>query len=147
MKEIGTVVRIKGGRIWVSVKRTTACDRCGRCQHTHITFADNSTLTVEAIPASEVKPGDLVELEITGQDYLKLSFLIYVLPLLGTGAGSALGWFLGRALGNAGLWAGVFGAGSFAVSFMWLHHYDKAAAKAGRFLPLARPLRDTEQGT
>lgn len=144
MKEIGTVVGVDGDRISVSVKRSAACEKCGKCQHAHITFGNNSNLIVEAISTSAVKPGDLVELEITGQDYLRLSFLLYVLPLLGTGVGFALGWFLGRLLGNATLWGGVFGVVSFGLSYLWLHHYDKAAAKTGRFLPLARPLRDTD---
>ena len=100
MKEIGTVVGVDGDRISVSVKRSAACEKCGKCQHAHITFGDNSNLIVEAISTSAVKPGDLVELEITGQDYLRLSFLLYVLPLLGTGVGFALGWFLGRLSGT-----------------------------------------------
>lgn len=144
MKEIGTVVGVSDGKISVSVKRSAACEKCGRCSHSHITFADNSTLTVEAISTGDVKPGDLVELEMTGQDYLRLSFLVYVLPMIGTGIGFAVGWFLGRILGNATLWGGIFAVGTFALSFFWLHHYDKVATKTGRYLPLARPLRDNE---
>lgn len=147
MKEIGTVVGVKDGKISVSVKRTAACERCGKCRHAHIAFGDNSTLTIEAIPVSQVKIGDLVELEMTGQDYLWLSFLVYMLPLLGTGAGFAVGWLLGRALGNANLWGGIFAAGALALSFFWLHQYDKSAGKTGRFLPLARPVEDSDLQT
>jgi len=99
-------------------------------------------LIVEAVPLGEVKPGDLVELEMTGRDYLRLSFLMYVLPLLGAGAGLGIGYLLGRALGNPGLWGGVFALGFMAGSFLWLSQYDKAAAKTGRYLPLARPVRE-----
>jgi positive regulator of sigma E activity len=142
LREFGTVTGVSGGRITVAVKRTAACDRCGKCRHAHITFSDDNTLVVEAIPVGDVRPGDLVELEMTGQDYVRLSFLVYVLPLLGGGAGLGLGWLLGRVLGNPGLWGGVFALGSLALSFLWLNQYDKSAAKTGRYLPVARPVRN-----
>ena len=142
MRELGRVTGVSGGRITVAVKRTAACERCGKCRHAHISFGADNTLIVEAVPVGEVKPGDLVELEMTGRDYLKLSFIIYLLPLLGAGAGLGIGYLLGRVLGNGGLWGGVFALGFLATSFLWLNQYDKSAAKTGRYLPVARPVRD-----
>ena len=142
MKEFGRVTGVSGGRITVAVKRTAAGDRCGRGRHAHIGFGENESLIVEAVPVGEVKPGDLVELEMHARDYLRLSFLMYLFPLLGAGAGLGIGYLLGRTLGTPGLWGGVFAVGFLAGSFLWLNLYDKAAAKTGRYLPIARPVQE-----
>lgn len=138
MKEIGRVVSAKGKRILVEVERSSACSRCGRCGG-HITFGDK-TLTVEAACIGKVVPGDLVELEIPDSDYLKLSFFMYIFPLISGAIGYGIGWFLGNILGNGPLWAGLFAIGALAFSFLWLRQYDLASEKTDRYLPLARPL-------
>lgn len=139
MKEIGTVVTVGAKRITVSINKTEQCANCGQCSHAHVAFGDNDTLIVEALPLGDVKPGDLVELEITNKDYLRLSFFIYVVPILCFLAGLGMGRLLGGFLGSAAVWGTVFGLGGLATSFLWLHNYDKAAQKAGRYLPTARP--------
>ncbi|MGI6644004.1 MAG: SoxR reducing system RseC family protein [Bacillota bacterium] len=139
MREIGTVVSVGERRITVSVKKTDACASCRQCSHAHVAFGDNDTLVIEALPVGEVKPGDKVELEMTNKDYLRLSFLIYIVPVLALLGGLGLGWLLGSLLEKASLWSAVFGIGSLGLSFLWLHNYDKAARQTGRYLPIARP--------
>ncbi len=142
MKEYGTAVSVSGGRVIVAMKRTAACEKCGRCTHPHIAFGDNSRLTIEAISVGDIRPGETVEVEMESREFLQASFLVWGLPLVAGGAGLGVGTLLGRSLGNAGLWGAVFAAGAVATSFYWLHQYDKASNKAGRYLPVARPLRD-----
>ncbi len=139
MKEIGTVLTVDSSGITVSVKKTGACASCDRCSHAHISFGDNQTLIVRALPVGDIKPGDRVELEITGRDYIKLSFFMYMLPVIASLAGFGLGWLLGGVLGHNVLWGTVFSLGSLGLSFLWVHYYDKSAEKTGRYLPIARP--------
>ena len=142
MKEYGTAIKVQGRTVTVSVKRTAACAKCGRCSHPDITFGDNGTLIVEAVPVGEVRPGDVVELEMDTGEFLKASFLVWMLPLLSAGAGFGVGYFIGRGAGTGSLWGVVFAFFSAALSFFWLHEYDKSSRRAGRYLPLARSLRD-----
>ena len=142
MKEIGRVVSVQGGRLTVSVKRTEACDRCGKCSHAHVTFGNDNHIIVEAVPLGDVQPGELVELEMEGRDYVRLSFIVYIVPLLGAFLGFGFGWFLGGMLQSPVLWGTILGIGGLALSFFWVSQYDKGAQKTGRYLPLARPLRD-----
>ena len=142
MKEYGTAIKVQGRKVTVSVKRTAACDRCGRCSHPDIAFGDNGTLIVEAISEGEIRPGDVVELEMDTGEFLKASFLVWMLPLLSAGAGFGIGYVIGSSAGNGGLWGTVFSLAAAAVSFFWLHEYDKSSQRAGRYLPYARPLRD-----
>lgn len=142
MKEYGTAVSVSGGRVTIAMKRTAACEKCGRCTHPHIAFGDVSQLTIEAIPVGDIHPGDTVEVEMESRDFLQASFLVWGLPLAAGGAGLGVGIFLGRSLGNSGLWGAAFALGAVAASFCWLHQYDKASSRAGRYLPVARSLRD-----
>ncbi len=142
VKEYGTAMGVQGGRVTVSIKRTAACEKCGRCSHPHVAFGDSSTMTIEAVPVGDIHPGDTVELEMDTGEFLKASFLVWLLPLLAAAAGLGLGWMLGTVLGNGSLWGTVFSLASFALSFFWLHQYDKSSRKSGRYMPLARPVRD-----
>lgn len=142
MREIGRVVSVEGGRITVSVRRTDACERCGKCSHAHVRFGNDNDIIVEAIPVGDVQPGELVELEMEGRDYVKLSFIVYMVPLLSAFGGFGLGWILGGMLQSPVIWGTVLGIAGLALSFFWVNQYDKGAQKTGRYLPLARPIRD-----
>lgn len=142
MKEYGTAVSVKGNRVTISMKRTAACEKCGRCTHPHIGFGDNSQLIIEAIALGEIRPGDTVEVEMDSRDFLAASFLVWGLPIAAGLVGLGVGVMLGRSLGNPGIWGAVFALGSVAASFFWLHQYDKSAQRAGRYLPVARSLRE-----
>lgn len=144
MKEIGMAMAVSDGKVTVSVRRTAACAKCGKCGHAHVVFGDNSDLVFEALPAGDIKPGDTVEVEMDSGDVLKASFLIWTMPLVAVGAGYGIGALLGGAIGNSSLWGAVFALGAGALSYFWLHHYDESSRHAGKYLPLARALKDTQ---
>lgn len=137
MKEAGKVVGFRNGLVEVEVRRTEQCGRCGRCGH--FTFAD-PTLIVEARPAGSMKVGDVVELELRDRDFLTLSFLMYIMPLLGAGAAGLAGYGLGTFWGNSGLLAGLFALLGLVFSFGAVIAIDRKSRREGRFLPVARPL-------
>lgn len=141
MREIGKVVSVeKNGRLVVAVQRSDACSKCGKCSHAHVRFGSDDSIEIEAIPLGDFEVGDLAEIELSNEEYLSLVFKIYLLPLLLAGLGYGLGQFLGRYMGQGGLWGAVFALISFGLSFVWLHLYDKSAKRAGRYLPVARPV-------
>ncbi|MGE5580813.1 MAG: SoxR reducing system RseC family protein [Bacillota bacterium] len=142
MKEYGTAVSVNGNRVTISMNRTAACEKCGRCSHPHIAFGDNTQLIIEAISLGEIRPGDTVEVEMASRDFLAASLLVWGLPLVAGAVGLGVGIMLGRSLGNPGVWGAVFALGSVGASFFWLHQYDKSAQKTGRYLPVARSLRE-----
>lgn len=142
MKEYGRAVSVAGNRVTIAMKRTAACDNCGRCSHPHIAFGDNTDLIIEAISLGPIKAGETVEVEMESRDFLAASFLVWGLPLLSGGVGLGLGMLLGRMLGNGAIWGGVFAIGSLAASFYWLHQYDRTSQKTGRYLPVARAVKD-----
>lgn len=140
MLEIGKVISVDDDLVTVSVERKAACQNCNRCGG-HLAFGGNSMI-VKALKKGDPRPGDLVELELPNEDYLRVSFLLYLFPLLSLALGYAGGWFLGGLLGNASVWGTVSAVVSFAASFLWLRKYDASSTKVGRYLPVAKPLKD-----
>lgn len=138
MKEYGTAISVNGNRVTISMNRTAACDRCGRCAHPHIAFGDSSQLIIEAVMLDDIRPGDTVEVEMGSRDFLSASFLVWGLPVAAGAIGLGLGTLLGNALGNSGIWSAVFALASVAASFFWLHQYDKSTQESGRYIPVAR---------
>lgn len=137
MKETGKVVGFRDGLVEVEVRRTDQCGRCGRCSH--FSFAE-PTLIVEAKPAGTLQVGDIVELELRDRDFLTLSFLMYVMPLLGAAAAGLAGYALGALLGKPGFLAGLFAVLGLGFSLGGIVAIDRKSRKEGRFLPVARPL-------
>ncbi len=140
MKEIGTVISVKGNSVVVEVQKKAVCRSCGRCGG-HISFSRDSII-IEAVKTGNPGPGDLVELEIPDSDYLRLSLLVYALPLVCAGAGYGGGWLLGRLLGNPSTWGWFFALGCFALCFVWLRNYDIATTQARKYMPIARPVQE-----
>jgi positive regulator of sigma E activity len=105
LQEIGIVISVNDRSVTVEVKRKDACSTCGRCGG-HLSLGGDSMI-VEAVKTGNPKPGDLVKLELPDDDYLRLSFLVYMLPLLCLGLGYAGGWFLGKVLGNPSVWGAM----------------------------------------
>ena len=136
------MISVDEKRVRVEVEKTPACSGCGRCGH--ISFGVNSIM-VEAAYEGEIRPGDLVELEISDSDYLRLSFLLYLLPLISLGLGYLVGHLIGGSLGIAGVMGVFFGTGFMALSYYWLRQYDKMSKATGRYLPFARPLENPDR--
>lgn len=137
MKETGKVVGFRNGLVEVEVRRTEQCGRCGRCAHFSLA---EPTLIVEARPAGTMQVGDVVELELRDRDFLTLSFLMYIMPLLGAGAAGLVGYALGALWGTPGLLAGLFALLGLGFSFGAIVAIDRKSRREGRFLPVARPL-------
>lgn len=131
MKEYGKVVKVDGDRVQVEIRRREACAHCGRCGG-HVRFGTD-LLVVDAVVEGEVSEGDVVELETSGSDFLKLSFYVYGLPL----AAAGIGYFGGNALWGSAI-APYTALAAITGAFLWLRSYDAKARKKGMYLPKAR---------
>lgn len=78
MREIGKVCEIKGNKVKVSVVRKSACgENCANCSGGCV-----PTKTVISAESSfNVKPGDMVVMEMPDNYALLAAFIAYVIPL------------------------------------------------------------------
>ena len=127
MKEVGQVMSIKDEAAVVVLPATSECERCGICMaasggREYILLAKNEA------GASE---GDTVEVEIRNGRVVAAAFTIYMVPVIMTILGFALGNVLSGGVEDANLpivLAVVFLVASFAG--VWL--YDRSLRKAER---------------
>jgi len=133
--EEGLVKRTVGTKAWVVTTRSEMCEACasqGACK----VLGGGKEMEVEAINAAQAKPGDQVLLTLENQSLIKLSFLVYMFPILALIAGAALGQKVGSLLSiNQELASFGLGAIAFGLAFLIVRKKDKKLEQTGSTIP------------
>ena len=133
--EEGMVKRTMGTKAWVVTIRSEMCEACasqGACK----VLGGGKEMEVEAINTAQAKPGDQVLLTLGDQSLIKLSFLVYMFPILALIAGAALGQKVASLMGLASE-LGSFGLGAilFGLAFLIVRKKDKKLEQTGATIP------------
>ena len=135
MTEEGMVKRTMGTKAWVVTTRSEMCEACasqGACK----VLGGGKEMEVEAINTAQAKPGDQVLLTLEDQSLIKLSFLVYMFPILALIAGAALGQKVGPLLAiNQELASFGLGAIAFGIAFLIVRKKDKKLEQTGATIP------------
>ena len=135
MSEEGIVKRTIGTKAWVVTTRSEMCEACasqGACK----VLGGGKEMEVEAINSAQAKPGDQVLLTLEDQSLIKLSFLVYMFPILALIAGAALGQKVGPLLSiNKELASFGLGAIAFGLAFLIVRKKDKKLERTGAVIP------------
>ena len=142
ISEQGIVKRTIGTKAWVVTTRSEMCEACasqGACK----VLGGGKEMEVEAINTAQAKPGDQVLLTLEEQSLIKLSFLVYMFPILALIAGAALGQKVGPLLSiNPELASFGLGAIAFGLAFLIVRKKDKTLEQTGATIPrVARIIR------
>jgi sigma-E factor negative regulatory protein RseC len=133
--EEGIVKKTIGTKAWVVTKRSEMCEACashGACK----SLGGGKEMEVEAINNVQASPGDLVLLTLEDQSLVKLSFLVYMFPILALLAGAALGQKVAPILGtNLELTSFGLGAIFFGLAFLLVRIKDKKLGQTGAIIP------------
>ena len=135
ISEQGIVKRAIGTKAWVVTTRSEMCEACasqGACK----VLGGGKEMEVEAINTAQAKPGDQVLLTLENQSLIKLSFLVYMFPILALIAGAALGQKVGPLLSiNQELASFGLGAIAFGLAFLVVRKKDKTLEQTGSTIP------------
>lgn len=132
MLEQGIVVDIKKSQAVVRIMRTSACGNCSMCGLT----ADKKFIDIDVENTLNAKKGDTVSIELSGNLVVKLSLIVYLLPLffafvlLICGAVFKLEEYLQIILFTGGL----------IVGFVIVRVIDKKISKKGEIIPLMKEI-------
>lgn len=88
--EKGIVTRIDSAFAWVKTTRTGTCDSCAAKDSCRV-MGGGKEVEVEAINAAGAKIGDEVLIGFKSASLIKLSLLVYTVPILGLMIGALVG--------------------------------------------------------
>ncbi|MFN3534838.1 MAG: SoxR reducing system RseC family protein [Desulfatiglandales bacterium] len=133
VKEIGLVKEIKGDNALVLVdqgKRCETCDAKGSCS---LGARGSFELEVRVVPG--LMEGQVVELIIPSGDLLKLSFLVYFVPILSFVSATTLAYYLLPENWDTGLLSLLVGLVCLFLTYIPLRRLDRRARATQRFTP------------
>ncbi len=123
VRERGVIESIAGEKAMVRIEKSSACSACESkdcCD-----AASGKGMTIEVANELMVSEGDVVEISISSRSFLKLTLLVYFMPVVALIAGACLGDELGTHLGfNATLAAILTGGIAMGTTFFALRRFD-----------------------
>jgi len=138
MPRSGTILEVIGDHALIETTRRGICDGCSDHANCAMEGYASSGLAekVRARNAIGARPGDRVEFELSGHTELKLSLLLWVVPLVGLVAGAVVGTSLHRPLSLDRDLATLLGAllGG-ALAFGGVMYVDQRARGDARLVP------------
>lgn len=115
MAEVGQVTAIKGDLVTVKLQRHDACDHCNACS----AGVETEEMILEAQNICLAKPGDLVEIFLEPNNFLKAVLIMYIIPLISLLIGVGIGYVVGESMGvNSEVTALIVGFALLAVTYL-----------------------------
>jgi sigma-E factor negative regulatory protein RseC len=131
--ESGEVMRVNKGTALVKTSRTEACKSCASKGSCH---TSGQEMEVEAINLADAREGDTVVMSMQTASLLKISFLLYILPVLLLIIGAAAGNRLGAAYGiNESVMAAAGGFLLFLIAFIFIVRKGNRMARKDDYRP------------
>ena len=127
MKEVGQVVSVKGDAAIVVMPVSGACERCGIC----MVASGGREVLLLARNSAGAAQGDTVEVEIGAGKVIAAAFTIYMVPVIMTIVGFALGNAVTGGAEDASLPI-VLAVAFLGASFIGVWLYDRHLRKAER---------------
>ncbi len=123
MVRSGKVVGKKKDVLEVCFKRSAMCEHCGQCTGK----AHEEVFKV----FGQAEIGDFVDVKMPETKILKVSLIVYLVPLVCF----LLGLLLGNAIFHSDAYTALFGVLFLALSLVSLHFYDKKTDIRNKYMP------------
>ena len=133
--EEGIVIKIGSDKAWVKTSRTSACKACASRKSCHLS-EDGQEMEVEVFNDMGAKVGDRILLGVATSALLKISFLLYIFPILLMLIGAVVGQEISAslALDGSGLSA-LLGFASFLVAFVLVRLHGRRLSRNQAYYP------------
>lgn len=138
MSRYGCVIKSSGDRALVSTTRRGVCDGCGERASCSFDKAlgEGKPEELEVLNPVHAEAGDFVEFDLPGHTELKISLVLWAVPLLGLVAGAAAGASLHDVLSMDRDLATLLGAfAGLALFFLPVKLLDRKAKRDDRLTP------------
>jgi sigma-E factor negative regulatory protein RseC len=133
IKEQGIIQEIKRHKATVRIQQTSACAQCQSRASCDVSKRD---MLIEVSNDLHAKEGDCVEISVPEGTVLKLSLLIYIMPIVALIFGAFLGAAIAPPLQVNATAASILGGGcSMGMVYVVLRQLNKKAESSNRYFP------------
>lgn len=133
--EKGIVTRVLDNTAWVKTSRTSSCEGCSSRKSCNIAEGGKE-MEVEALNDADAKVGDRIVISIDSAALLKVSFMLYVFPILLMLIGAALGQKFAPVFAlNPSALSAALGITSFVIAFCVIRIRGKKMARKREYQP------------
>ena len=139
MPRIGYIIETDGDRATVSTTRRGICAACSERSSCSFESALGKDVPEKVVVRNAIgaNPGDFIEFDLQGHTELKVSLLVWIVPLVGLIAGAVLGAGMHVYLSLEQDPATLLGAAiGFIIAFAVVVLCDRRVADDARLLPL-----------
>lgn len=136
LTKTGVVKGIRGRRAIVVTRMEPECEGCAARAACSATGGGGANVEVLALNTIGAEAGDIVTISIRGSSIVKVSFLVYMIPILALLAGAILGvWLSGLADVDENVAAGILGLLALCGSFVWVKKKGEELSQKKEFIP------------
>jgi len=133
--EQGTITKLYENKAWVKVRRSSMCSACN-CKSACSTLGGEDIMEAEAINSANAQVGDRVLLKIPGKALWKISFVLYMIPVIFLIAGVIVGMNLAKSYALepelGGLILGILGC---TLSYLIIKFVSRAIRNDKGYVP------------
>jgi sigma-E factor negative regulatory protein RseC len=134
--EEGVIIKVNNTTAVVKTRQMTACESCAEKDHCHTSGGGKKSMAVEAVNTAGAGVGDTVVVSFSTSQLFKLSFLLYVFPVIVMIAGALLGERVAENFNaNPSAMSAVLGFSFFFAAMAVVKLMDKTARKTGKYRP------------
>ena len=146
VKRIGVVKAVQGHLAVVMTRMEPECEGCSSKEACFSLGGGDVNTEVKARNTAGAEVGDLVTISIRGSSLIKVSFLVYMLPILALIGGVVLGHYLSGVIPvDENILVGIFGLFAFCGAFIWLRKKGDRLATKHEFMPEITSKKTTTQ--
>ncbi|MBW1858689.1 MAG: SoxR reducing system RseC family protein [Deltaproteobacteria bacterium] len=132
----GVVRAIQGRMALVVTIMEPECESCKAKEACSTLGGGGANAEIPARNTAGAEVGDIVTISMAGSSLVKVSFLVYMLPILVLIAGIVLGHLLSTVIPvNENILVGVFGLFGFSGTFVWLKKKGDSLSNKPGFVP------------
>ncbi len=133
--EEGIVTKVNSTTAWVTTRKSSACESCAS-KSSCSTLASGEEMKVEAINTSGATLGDRVVIYFETSSLLKLSFFLYIFPILIMLVGALIGHKIAPSFSlDQSVFSAVCGFFFFFLAFLFIKSKGKSLSKKNQYRP------------
>jgi len=144
-KARGIVIGETDQHVWIQTTKNASCDSC-TAKGTCASHGDKKEFKIEAVNYAGAKRGDNVEIGFRTASLFKISFLLYIIPILFLIIGALTGEQIALSSGrNPSTLAAIFGFSMLFVSWLVIKSVGNKISNKSQYKPeVIRILKETE---